>query len=160
MNNLKGLKTLSHVSPWKDGNTRFTTVPLVLPDQVWIRYQCFCFSKLFIFICGFSVENFFFTASLLKRSNGETHRNKHFNFWDKKKMIVSFYSFDQSKVSKVSLLIGHCYLCMEGHFNKIYVLKIRLLTAKTARALSSCTISWLRRMLMLMFPAETLSLNL
>jgi len=41
----------------KDDNSRFTTVPLkALSEQAWIRYQCFCFSKLFIFTCGFSAK--------------------------------------------------------------------------------------------------------
>ena len=35
----------------KDDNSWFTRVPLkALSDQVWIKYQCFCFFKLFIFI--------------------------------------------------------------------------------------------------------------
>ena len=33
-----------------DGNTRFTRVPLeAFSDQVWIRYQCFCFWSTFRF---------------------------------------------------------------------------------------------------------------
>ena len=36
------------------------TQPLIafLAGQVWIRYQCFCFLKLFILICGFSAYLF------------------------------------------------------------------------------------------------------
>ena len=45
---------VSSESLWKDGDDRFTTVPLkALSNQVWIRYQCFCLFKLFVFICGF-----------------------------------------------------------------------------------------------------------
>ena len=41
----------------KDDNAWFTTVPLkALSDQVWIRYQCFCFVESFIFICGFPTQ--------------------------------------------------------------------------------------------------------
>ena len=58
----------------KDGNARFTTVPSkALSDQVWIRYQCFCFFNLFIVICGF----LWLAHFLLIRNNGEIHRNKH-----------------------------------------------------------------------------------
>ena len=63
----------------KDGNARFTTIPLKpLSDQVFVRYQCFGFFKLFIFICGFSAR---------KWSNGETHKNKRFS--SQKKMTIS-----------------------------------------------------------------------
>ena len=41
----------------KVGDAWFTMVPLkALSDQVWIRYSCFCFFELFIFICGFSAK--------------------------------------------------------------------------------------------------------
>ena len=41
----------------KVGDAWFTTVPLkALSDQVWIRYSCFCFFELFIFICGLSAK--------------------------------------------------------------------------------------------------------
>ena len=40
-----------------NGSVRITTIPLkALSDQVWIRYPCFCFFKLFIFIWGFSMN--------------------------------------------------------------------------------------------------------
>ena len=40
--------------PGKDGNVRFITIPLkAFSDHVCIGYQCFCFFKLFVFICGF-----------------------------------------------------------------------------------------------------------
>ena len=48
---------VSSYPPWKDGNARFTAVPLkALSDQVWIRYRCFSFFKLFFFIFGFSTR--------------------------------------------------------------------------------------------------------
>ena len=55
---LKGTVSVISSDPLgKDNNARFTTVPLkALSDQVWIGYPCFCFYKLFIFICGFSVK--------------------------------------------------------------------------------------------------------
>ena len=40
-------------------------------DQAWIRYQCFCFFKLFIFICGFFL--IVTCEFLVIRSNGATH---------------------------------------------------------------------------------------
>ena len=51
---LKKKDVTSSEPPCKDGNTRFTAVPLkVLSDQVWTRYQCFCFVKLFILLAVF-----------------------------------------------------------------------------------------------------------
>ena len=46
-----------------------------LSDQVCITYQCFCFSKLFIFIGGVSAK---FTCAFIVfiKSNEETYRNK------------------------------------------------------------------------------------
>ena len=36
-------------SPFRDGNARFTTVPLkALSDEAWARYSCFCLFKLLI----------------------------------------------------------------------------------------------------------------
>ena len=48
---IKGtVSVFSSVSPWKDGNTRFTTVSSeVLLNNVKICYQCFWFWKLLIF---------------------------------------------------------------------------------------------------------------
>ena len=43
--------------PGKDGNARFTTIPLIslLSDQQWIRYPCFSFLSLTIkYLMGFS----------------------------------------------------------------------------------------------------------
>ena len=40
-------------------------------EQAWIRYQCFCFFKLFIFICGFFL--IVTCEFLVIRSNGATH---------------------------------------------------------------------------------------
>ena len=48
---IKLFKIISGDPPCKDGNARFTTVPLkALSDQVWT------FLKLFILICGFSAK--------------------------------------------------------------------------------------------------------
>jgi len=39
------------------GNARFRTVPFkALPVQVWLRYPCFCFFKLFISVSDFSAK--------------------------------------------------------------------------------------------------------
>ena len=51
------ISVISSYPPCNEGNGRFTTVPSkTLPDQALMRYQCFCFHKLFIFICRFSVK--------------------------------------------------------------------------------------------------------
>ena len=55
---------------------------------------------MFIFICGFSEK--LFEAFLVYKKKWRTHRNKHFS--------------SQIKESRVPLQIGHCHLCMEGHF--------------------------------------------
>lgn len=45
------------INLYKNGNVRFTIVPLkAFSDQVWTRYPCFCFLKLFICISGFSAK--------------------------------------------------------------------------------------------------------
>ena len=43
------ISVISCDHPCKDGNTRFTTVPLkTLSDQVWIRCKYFLFSKFYL----------------------------------------------------------------------------------------------------------------
>ena len=55
------INLISSYPQFSDENSGFTTLPSkALSGQVWFRYQCFCFLKLFIF-------------------NGETYRNKHFS---------------------------------------------------------------------------------
>ena len=65
---------LPHLSLVSSDNVRFTTVPLkALSDQVWIRFQCFCFYKLFDFTCCISAK-VTCTHFLFISSNGEIHR--------------------------------------------------------------------------------------
>ena len=46
---------VSTISSDLSAKMAITTVPFkALSDQVWIRYLCFCFFKVFFFICGFS----------------------------------------------------------------------------------------------------------
>ena len=98
LNFLKGtVSVISSHPPWKDGNARFTTVTLKASSvQEWIRYPCFCFFKLFIFICDFSVK---VTCAFLafKIRNGEIIRVKHFS------SNKIFQILDQIKVSRVPL---------------------------------------------------------
>ena len=55
---IKGtVSIISSDFPCKDGNARFTTDPLkAFSDQVLIDVKCFCFFKLFNFICGCSTK--------------------------------------------------------------------------------------------------------
>ena len=62
-------------------------------DQVWIRYQCFCFFKLHIFICGFVQK--WLAHFLFVRSNGEVYRNTHFS---RQKNDVIYHIFNQINV--------------------------------------------------------------
>jgi len=84
-NNLlvKGTGSLiSSDPPCKNGNTRFTTVPLkALSDQVWKRYSFFCIFKLFIFIWCFSEK---VTCTFLVYKKQFTEIN---TFWMKKTTI-------------------------------------------------------------------------
>ena len=46
------VSVISNDPPCKEGNVRFTTVPLKgLSNKAWIRNSCFCFFKLLISIC-------------------------------------------------------------------------------------------------------------
>ena len=70
----------------KNGNARFTTVPLkALSGQFWIRYSWFCFFKLFIFLCGFYVKE---TCAFIAYK--EIIRIRHFS---SKKNDVIFHVF-------------------------------------------------------------------
>ena len=69
-------QNLFFMQTWLWAYARFTTVLLkALSNQVLIRYQYFCFFKLFIFI-AVSLQQWF-AQSLFIRSSGEPHRNKH-----------------------------------------------------------------------------------
>ena len=51
------VSVISSNSSCIDDSARFTTVPLKpSSDQACFRYRCFCFFKLFIFVCGFSAK--------------------------------------------------------------------------------------------------------
>ena len=66
-----------HDAPWKDGNVRFTNVPLItLSDQVWIRIDIKVFFESLIYI--FITLLKWLAHFLFNRSNGEAHRQKHF----------------------------------------------------------------------------------
>ena len=61
------------MTPWKDGNVRFTTVHFKdLSDQVWIINRCF-----FTWNCFFFHLQFFCESDFSKKE-GETRRNEHF----------------------------------------------------------------------------------
>ena len=77
--NFKGTVSVISCDPsCKDDNFWFTMVPFkAMSDQVWIRYQCFCFLKRSIFMYGFSAK---VTCPLLVIiSNWAAHKNKHFS---------------------------------------------------------------------------------
>ena len=63
----------------KDGSTRFTTT---LSDQVLIRYQCFLFFELFIFIYGFSTRSselrIFCLKAAMEKLSGKWRYLPHF----------------------------------------------------------------------------------
>ena len=90
------------------GKAQFATLHLkTLSEQVGIKYQCFCFFRMFIFIFGLST---WLVHSLVIRSNGETHRNYHFS---RQKNDVIFDIFNQIIVSRVPWPIRHCHLCIK-----------------------------------------------
>ena len=78
--------------PCNDGNARFTTVPWkALSIQVWIRYQCFCLFKQFIFSCGFSAK-VKIAFHVNKWTNEETHKYKHFQSEKRRYYFLNFWS--------------------------------------------------------------------
>ena len=84
---------------------RFTTVPLkALSHQLDINV--FCFFKMFILICGFSAKSHLRISCLCEEMENLTEITENDGI---------FYIFDQIKVFKVPLQIGHCHLCMKGH---------------------------------------------
>jgi len=60
----------------REWHVRFTTVTFkTFSDQVWIWYRpCFCFSKLFIFTCGFSLQKQFRNDQIETLFNPEKRR--------------------------------------------------------------------------------------
>ena len=95
----------------KDGNARFTTVPLrAVAVSVWIIYQCVWFVKLITFDCGFSTKApcvFLLQENIVELSLLKTYKPV--------KTTLHPIFIDLLKNSRVQLWIGHCHLCMKCH---------------------------------------------
>ena len=85
----------------------------VAHDQVFIRYQCFCFFKLYIFFYCFSAK---VTCRIccFKEVNGEIHRNEH--FLNQKNDFI-FPIFDKIRVSwEMGTFINPALTSLHGGF--------------------------------------------
>ena len=108
----KGTVTVILISsPCKDGNAPCTTVlSKGLSDQVWIRYQCFCFLELFIFIWGFSAK-LTRACFVFKKLRRNSHKQSGSAKRVRKTTVTSTFLIRL----RLHHCIGHCYLWMEGH---------------------------------------------
>ena len=109
-----------------------------MSDQVWIRYPCFCFLKLFIFICGFSAKVTYFlliieTTEKLSEQNTFLVRKDDvfFHFFDQIKVIKGTTSnvkqamlFLQSSSLKITMTVPLTHLCKSLKFQNINVYNI------------------------------------
>ena len=108
--------------PWQ---IRSTINKFSLPDQVWIRYQCFCFIKLFFFSFAVSLQKWL-AHFLMISSNGETHRNSNQKNYD------IFHSFDQIIKSGIAIFALKPWRSLEIMLTvplnlEIYILRLLLL---------------------------------
>ena len=83
--------------------------------HIELDIHIFFFSVL-IFNCSFSAK-VHLRISYLKQTEKSTE-NKHFS--NQTKWSAFFHICYQIKVSRVPLLIGHCYLCREDHLKYAY----------------------------------------
>ena len=101
----------------KDGNARFTTVPLrAVAVSVWIIYQCVWFVKLITFNCGFSTKApcaFLLQENIVELSFLKTYKPV-------KTTLLPIF-IDLLKNSRVQLWIRYCHLCRKCHFTIVSV---------------------------------------
>ena len=75
------------------------------------RYACFCFFKLFLFICG----GFF-----LVRSNGEIHINRHFSSFSPFLIRLKFQGYRVVNQALISLHEGFTQIYTNSPFKDLF----------------------------------------